>query len=123
MTGSVSIEEVAQSQALFSDTNCSVRALFERVLVAAGARMDNTIEAGSLEAVKRCAMAGLGFGILPSFAVEAEIRARELVAVPLHGVDLALDIQMVRNARSWTSPAVRALWEMALPESAISSAA
>jgi DNA-binding transcriptional LysR family regulator len=122
MTGSVSVEELAQEQALFSDTN-SVRTLFERMLASAGVRMDCTIEAGSLEAVKRCAMAGLGFGVLPSFTVDAEIRSHELVTVALQGPELSLDIQIVRNARSWASPAVDALWQMAHPESAISSAA
>jgi DNA-binding transcriptional LysR family regulator len=119
----VSIEDLAQNHALFSDTNCPVRMLFERMLISAGVRMDNTIEAGSVEAVKRCAMAGIAFGVLPAFAVDAEIRANQLVTVPLEGPELTLDIQMVRNARSWTSPAARALWETALSQSAMSSAA
>ncbi len=122
-TGRVSIEDLAQNHVLFSDTNCPVRLHFERMLVSAGVRMDNTIEAGSVEAVKRCAMAGIAFGVLPAFAVETEIREKQLVAVPLEGPDLTLDIQMVRNARSWTSPAARALWETALPQWVVSSAA
>jgi DNA-binding transcriptional LysR family regulator len=123
LTGGLPLEELTHSEALFSDMNCSVRMLFERALAAAGVRIENTIEAGSVEAVKRCAMAGIGFGVLPCCAVEPELAAGELVAIPLRGVELALEIQMVRSAKSWISPALRALWELAQGKAAISSAA
>ena len=85
--------------------------------------MEHAIDAGSVEAVIRCAAAGLGFGVLPSFAIERELRAKQLVAVPLREVEMALDTQIVRNARNWVSPAVRVLWDMTRPGTLASSAA
>ena len=61
--------------------------------------------------------------MLPSFAVERELRAKNLVAVRLRELEMVLDIQIVRNARNWVSPAVRALWDMARPGTSASSAA
>jgi DNA-binding transcriptional LysR family regulator len=117
------MKQLAQDQVLFSDTNGSVRMLFERTLAGAGARIDKAVEAGSVEAVKHCAIAGIGFGVLPSFAVDAEIRKRNLVAVPILDAEMTVEIQMVRAVRSWQSPAVRALWTMIRPDAAVSSAA
>lgn len=119
----VTIRELAQNQVLFSDTSCSIRMLFERALITAGTRMDNTVEAGSVEAVKQCAIAGLGFGVLPSFAVESEIRIRSLVAIRVVDLEMKSDMQMIRSPRGWMSPAVHALQRIMEPEKAISSAA
>jgi DNA-binding transcriptional LysR family regulator len=116
-------DTLAQHKVLFSDTNCAVRGIFERALSAAGVQMDNAIEAGSVEAVKRCAAEGLGFGVLPAFAVERELSSGELVAVPLRNTEFTLEIQMARNARSWVSPALQALWGMTRPGTLITSVA
>jgi DNA-binding transcriptional LysR family regulator len=116
-------EDLAQNQLLAADTSCAARMHFERFLIASGLRMDETTDVGSIEAVKRCAAEGMGFGVLPAFAVTAEMAARELIAVPVRNVDLRLDIQMVRGAKSWFSPALRAFGAMARPDPTLSSAA
>jgi len=117
------LHDLTHHQALFSDMNCSIRGIFERTLASAGVQMEHAIDAGSVEAVIRCATAGLGFGVLPSFAIERELRAKQLVAVPLREVEMVLDTQIVRNARNWVSPAVRVLWDMTRPGTLASSAA
>lgn len=121
--GGVTLEDLAGNQALFSETNCSIRAIFERVLMTAGLRPGNTIEAGSVEAAKRCAAACLGFAILPRFACEQELSVNELVVAPARDLEIRLSVQIVRNAKGWLSPAVRELWSMAVRELSIRSAA
>jgi DNA-binding transcriptional LysR family regulator len=121
--GGITIRELAQNQVLFSDTNCSVRMLFERVLMGAGTRMDNTVEAGSVDAVKHCAMAGIGFGVLPLFAIEREIRAKELTIIPLVDTDMTVEVQIIRHPRDRVSPAVHALRALVIPQAPMSTAA
>ncbi|HWF10585.1 MAG TPA: LysR family transcriptional regulator [Bryobacteraceae bacterium] len=116
-------EDLARNQFFTSDASCAVRLHFERFLTNEGFHMDETTDAGSIEAVKRCAAEGMGFGFMPSFAVTRELSARELIAVPIRNADLRLEIQMVRNAKTWVSPALRAFWEMARPDFVLSSAA
>jgi len=117
----VTIRELAQNQVLFSDTNCSIRMMFERTLMLAGTRMDNTVEAGSVEAVKHCAMAGLGFGVLPLFAVEAEVRNRELLVVPVVDAEMIVDMQMIRHAHGWVSPTLGTLLAQFKPQKVMPS--
>jgi DNA-binding transcriptional LysR family regulator len=111
-TRGVDLDHLAHNQVLYSDANCSIRLLFERTLAQAHLQVDNVLEAGSIEAVKRCAANGFGFAVLPGFAVQPEIEVGELVTVPLPHVDLALDVQIVRNSRHWVSPAARAMWDL-----------
>ena len=75
--------------------------------------MEGALEVGSIEAVKQCAMAGMGVGILPKIAVTAELEQRLLVRLPWAGPELASYTQMIRNKARWTLPASSALWNLA----------
>ncbi len=97
--------------------------VFERALMLAGASMDNTIEAGNVEAVKHCAMAGLGFGVLPLFAVETEVRNHDLRVVPVVDAEMMVEMQVIRHPRAWVSPALSTLLAQFRPQRVMSSAA
>ncbi|MDE3197696.1 MAG: LysR family transcriptional regulator [Acidobacteriota bacterium] len=115
--------DLARHQALFIDPHCPIRAVLMGALVSAGERIERAMEVGGLAPVKQCVAATLGYTVLPLFAVERELESRELVVVPVPGFEPDLEIQMVRTARSWVSPAVRALWSMVSPGSTVASAA
>jgi len=122
-TGGITIRELARERVLFSDSSCSIRMMFERMLMMAGIRIENIIEAGNVLAVRHCAMAGLGFAVLPLFAVEAEVRSRALVVLPVVDSEMTVEMQMIRHPRSWVSPALNSLLEQFTPEMLVSSAA
>jgi DNA-binding transcriptional LysR family regulator len=121
--GGVTSGELSVYQGIFSDKSCAALTAFKRTMEAAGGSLPDVIEVGSVDAVKRCAVSGLGFGVLPSFAVVAEVAAGDLTAVPVRDLEMTLEAQTVRSAEGWVSPAVRALWDMVPQTAAMSSAA
>jgi DNA-binding transcriptional LysR family regulator len=64
------------------------------------------MEFQSIEAIKRCVSAGMGVSVLPSVAVEGELRSGELSALAW---DRALDVRtrMAWHGERWKSPALR----------------
>jgi DNA-binding transcriptional LysR family regulator len=85
----------------------------EGKLNAAGLKLEFPLELGSLEAVKQCAMAGMGIAILPKIAVAEELQHRLLIRLNWIGPELAVYTQIVRSSERWTSPAVLELWSLA----------
>lgn len=98
---------------LLTGTGCSYRRLFERALAADGLRPRLVQEFSGVEAIKQCAIAGMGVAVLPAVAVCAEIESGRLVALPWSDGDLRLVTQAARHGGRWLSPAVRAFLEVA----------
>ncbi len=111
--GNVKCEDLAQVRVLLPDNGSAIRALLEARLSATGLKLEFPLELGSLEAVKQCAMAGMGIAILPKVAVAEELEQRLLVRLNWVGPELAVYTQIVRSSERWTSPAVLELWSLA----------
>jgi DNA-binding transcriptional LysR family regulator len=111
--GTVKCEDLAQVRVLLPDNGSAIRALLEARLSATGLKLEFPLELGSLEAVKQCAMAGMGIAILPKVAVAEELEQRLLVRLNWVGPELAVYTQIVRSSERWTSPAVLELWSLA----------
>ena len=94
------------------ESGCAYRGQFERQLGAAGVVPSEKMEFQSIEAVKRCVAAGMGVSVLPSVAVEGELRSGELCALPWVG---AFDVRtrMAWHRERWQSPALRTFLEAA----------
>ncbi|HEX6972078.1 MAG TPA: LysR family transcriptional regulator [Limnochordia bacterium] len=106
----VAAQDLNSDEALLvTEAGCSYRALFEQAIQAAGVRPQTVLEFGSVEALKQCAMAGMGIALLPTMSVRAELDGGRLVAlrwVPELG---PLMTQLVYHKDKWLSPALRAL--------------
>ena len=111
--GHLETPDLARTPLLFSEHNCPFRAILSRSLRESGIRMESALEVGSIEAVKQCAIAGMGIAVLPRVAVASELNQGRLVAVPCAGIELTAHTQMIRAKARWTLPAVSALWELA----------
>ncbi len=98
---------------LLTEPGCSYRVPFERALAAAGCRQGPAIEFGSVEAIKQCAMAGMGIAILPEVAVAAELGRGLLAALPWEDYPCSIGTQMAWHKDKWLSPAVRAFLDVA----------
>lgn len=115
---------------LFTDKGCSYRRAFERELAKAGAEPGKVLEFDSVEAIKRCAVAGLGVSVLPEVTVGEELEKGELVALRQRGAEMKVDTQVVRHRGRWLSPTVQAflgtsreLLSVDHPEAALDSGA
>ncbi len=88
----------------------SYRARFEAYLARHGARSPVT-ELGSVELIKQCIRAGLGYGVLPRMAVEQEIQSGILASFPWPGEPQFMPMRLVRHKGHWAQPALRAFWD------------
>ena len=94
------------------ESGCAYRGQFERHLGAAGVVPPEKMEFQSIEAVKRCVAAGMGVSVLPSVAVEGELRSGELCALAWDG-SFDVRTRMAWHGERWRSPALRAFLETA----------
>lgn len=101
---------------LGTEEGCPYRKMFERALASSGIHPETTIEFTSIEAIKLCARAGMGLAVLPEVAVESELKAGTLVALPWHDRDFSLSALMAWHQDKWLSPALRAFVEIVRSE-------
>ena len=71
-------------------------------------------ELGSVELIKQCVMAGLGYAVLPVMTVEQEIASGRLVTRPWPHEPEFMALFMVRHKSRWMSAALRAFWDTAI---------
>jgi DNA-binding transcriptional LysR family regulator len=106
-------EDFAKARVILTDRTFVFRSLFERVLEAAQVSLTDTMELGTIEAAKRCAMADMGLAVLPKMALTAELKDKRLVSVPWPGPGFSIYLQVIRHRERWASPALHALWGIA----------
>jgi DNA-binding transcriptional LysR family regulator len=107
----MSLADLAGEPMLLTDPGCSYRRAFEREMAKAGVEPGKILEFDSVEAIKRCTVAGLGVSILPEVTVRGELERGELVALRQKDVKMTVDTQAVRHGSRWLSPALRAFLE------------
>jgi DNA-binding transcriptional LysR family regulator len=94
------------------ESGCAYRGQFERQLGSAGVVPPEKMEFQSIEAVKQCVAAGMGVSVLPSVAVDAELKTDALAALQW-GEPFEVLTQMSWHGDRWKSPALRAFLEVA----------
>lgn len=109
--GPVQPEDLRAATLLLTESGCSYRELFERQLAQGGVRPASVVEFHSVEAIKACAMGGLGVAFLPLMAVQAELRSGALVRLDWRGEGMAMCLQLAWHEAKWRSPALEALLE------------
>lgn len=73
--------QLARHDALLLEEGCSYSDDLARGLLAGGQPDSRRIRFGSIETVKRCVAAGLGWSVLPSVTVDEELRSGALISV------------------------------------------
>ncbi|MBT2216293.1 LysR family transcriptional regulator [Virgibacillus dakarensis] len=98
---------------LLTEKGCTYRTLFDRSLEQQGVHEGITnLEFTSAEAIKQCAIAGIGIAFLPEIAVKAEQERGELVSLPWEMPNLQVATQMLYHKDKWLSPAIKAFIEI-----------
>lgn len=93
---------------LLTAKGCTYRTVFDRALNKVGTDSNASLEFSSAEAIKQCAIAGIGIAFLPEIAVEAELARGELVPLSWQLPDIQISTQMVWHKEKWLSPAITA---------------
>lgn len=99
---------------LLTGSGCSYRAMFLDALARDGVHPRTLLEFSGVEAIKQCAIAGVGVSVLPAVVAAKEVEEGSLVALRWSGQeDFKVVTQMVWHKDRWLSPAAEAFCDIA----------
>jgi DNA-binding transcriptional LysR family regulator len=104
----VQAEDLAGQMLLLTESGCAYRKKLDELLAASKVRAGNITEFSSVEAIKQCATAGMGIGLLPEIVVAAELKSGQLKDLPWSGADLDIATHIVWHKDKWLSPGMLA---------------
>ncbi|MEZ4707208.1 MAG: LysR family transcriptional regulator [Caldilineaceae bacterium] len=106
------LEDFQTETMLLTEADCRYRRVFMRAMRSAAVSPANILEFHSLEAIKQCALTGMGVAILPQVVVQQELTAGRLVNLRVEGLAFNMVTQMLWHKDKWVSPALQAFLEM-----------
>lgn len=98
---------------LTNEKGCTYRTMFDRSFEKEGIDSITYLEFQNAEAIKQCAITGIGIAFLPVIVAEAEVERGELVALPWQIPDLHVYTQMLWHKDKWLSPIMLSFIEAA----------
>ena len=98
---------------LTNEKGCPYRTMFDRPFEKEGIDSITYLEFQSAEAIKQCAISGIGIAFLPEIVAEAEVGRGELVVLPWQIPDLHVYTHMVWHKDKWLSPIMSSFIEAA----------
>lgn len=101
-------EHLGSQTFLLTDPGCAYRSKLEGALSRSHVRLVKVMEFTSVEAIKECAVLGMGIACLPEIVVERELSSGRLVALPWGGPVLTMKSLVVWHRDKWLSPAMEA---------------
>lgn len=99
---------------ILTDSGCTYRRLFESILTQAGVKPSSVLGVSSNEVIKKFVCDGWGIGLLPQIAVNQELIAKQLIALPWTGPAFNIKAQLIYHKEKWLSPALRAFINVTL---------
>jgi DNA-binding transcriptional LysR family regulator len=101
-----------QGRALFlPKSDCGYRMTFEQALVAEKIQPLTILEFNSIEAIKRCVMAGLGISVIPEIAAREALSQNKLVGLNWDE-ELEVGILMIHHREKWISATLQVFMEI-----------
>ncbi|MCQ6268142.1 LysR family transcriptional regulator [Fictibacillus sp. WQ 8-8] len=98
---------------LINEKGCPYRTMFDRTFKKGDVDSISPLEFQSAEAIKQCAISGIGIAFLPEIVTEVEVERGELVALPWRILDLDVYTQMLWHKDKWLSPIILSFIETA----------
>ncbi len=98
---------------LTNEKGCTYRTMFDRSFEQGGIDTITYLEFQNAEAIKQCAITGIGIAFLPEITAKAEVERGELVALPWQIPDLHVYTQMGWHKDKWLSPIIQSFIEAA----------
>ncbi|WP_458127243.1 LysR family transcriptional regulator [Paenibacillus sp. Z3-2] len=98
---------------LTNEKGCTYRTMFDRSFEQKGMDTITYLEFQNAEAIKQCAIAGIGIAFLPEITAEEEVKRGDLVALPWQIPDLHVYTQMLWHKDKWLSPILLSFIEAA----------
>lgn len=109
---SVSFQDLRGQVLLYAKTDCDYPLKFQKMLADEKIKLANSMEFNSVEAVKQCVMAGLGFALMPAVGVRREVESGALSILHSSEEPLEVAVFMIWHKDKWLSPTLDAFLEM-----------
>jgi DNA-binding transcriptional LysR family regulator len=90
----------------------SYRNVLEHALNEVGVHLTINLDFSSVEAIKQCAMAGMGIAFLPAVTVATDVAQGKLVVLNWEGHSFQICTQVMWHKEKWISPAIAAFLDM-----------
>ncbi len=103
--------DLASEPYLARESGSGTRVVAAAALAGVGIELTPALEVASSQSLKRALAAG-GFALMSRLAVNAEVQAGSLQALPIRGLDLSRELRAVRDAgtRLSTTSQTSAFW-------------
>ncbi|WP_336758741.1 LysR family transcriptional regulator [Paenibacillus sp. USHLN196] len=98
---------------LTNEKGCTYRTMFDRSFEQKGMDTITYLEFQNAEAIKQCAIAGIGIAFLPEITTGEEVKRGDLVVLPWQIPDLHVYTQMLWHKDKWLSPILLSFIEAA----------
>ncbi|MGH9966522.1 MAG: LysR substrate-binding domain-containing protein [Pyrinomonadaceae bacterium] len=113
---SVKTEDLRKERFILRESGSATRATILSHLQKCNLQVETVIEMENPESVKKAVQSGLGIAFISKFAVEAELKAKTLVAVRVRDLDINRELKIVYRKDKHISRAAHAFIEMARNE-------
>jgi DNA-binding transcriptional LysR family regulator len=110
---SVKIVDLHKERFILREPGSATRAAIVNHLQKADLAVETVMEMENPESVKKAVRSGLGIAFISKFAVETELKAKSLVAVPVKGLDINRELKIVYRKDKHLSRASQAFIEIA----------
>lgn len=101
-------KQLMEETVIVAARGAGIRAVFEERLREQRIVLNNVLDFGNLEGVKRAVEAGLGVSVQPKTVVQREVAAGSLIELALRGMDTTLEYSRVSRKDKHLSSAARA---------------
>lgn len=106
--GKLEPNDLRRETVILAEQACSYRIILENILSRSGIFPETVLELGSVTAMMKCAISGLGITFLPQIAISKELENGQLVDLNWTGEDFGMVIQLAYHKNKWLSPALKA---------------
>jgi len=110
---SIKAEDLRKEKFIFRKPGSATRATIASHLQKSSLAVETVIEMENPESVKKAVQSGLGIAFISAFAVETELRAKNLVAVRVRDLDIQRELKIVCRRDKHLSRAAQAFIELA----------
>ena len=111
--GSVAAEDLRKEKFILREPGSATRAAVVSRLQKSDLRVDTIMEMENPESVKKAVQSGLGIAFISKFAVEAELKAKSVVAISVDGLEINRELKIVYRKDKHLGRAAQTFIEMA----------
>jgi DNA-binding transcriptional LysR family regulator len=105
-------KDLVDQTLLLTETGCGYRKKLDMQLASANIRPQHITEFSSVEAIKQCVHAGMGFGLLPEIVIASELKKRQFAVLNWNGAKMSIATHIVWHKDKWMSPGMQAFLDV-----------